>query len=1368
MAPTMLQESRPIFNGGSYFMKTYFYILCCTTGLMFCLPISASGQTDTTNVWFSNGPSGLLIVTAVEINPNFPDTFFAGSLGGTVARSLNRGSSWTTVGSSIADSVLALHIARSNTAVIYAGTLNRGVYKSTDHGVTWAATGLTGVQVQAVAADPNDVNRVYAGTRDSLMKSTNGGTNWSKANLDSVNVTSIVMHPFMPDTVFVGTNGRGLYRSFNDGATWSILVDGLSSARIAEIDVHPTQSDTLYAATSDAGVFRSTDGGDHWQASNNGLTDRDLGSLQIAPSEPNVVYVGTSKGQVFKSTSHASIWSDITRNLSFGVPISALAIAPDSSNVVYVGTGPLLNLGVQRLKQTGLGTITSVTTGTAPEGIVVGDFNGNGVTDLVVANGGENDVSVFLTSSLGSVLTRTDFRVGSGPVMVRAGDMDGDGDLDLIAANHIKRTLSVLLNDNTGVFAPPRDLFAGGPVRVLALADLDGDGDIDIAAAEGGAGSVLVYRNNGVASFEAPEVVQVVAGISDLIVAGLNGDGIPDLVAVSQSQNRLVLLTNLGNATFQVDLGSAIGMRPAHLVAGDFDKDGDVDLALSNANNQVSVFANVNGFNHNSPMNYSLPDTASSLVVADVDLDQYPDLLVPTGNGRVAALVNDGNGAFSATLDFGTISSVGRAAVADLNSDGRLDIVVTNPNSNALTIFANSIAVSIKAPAPPIGLSVADAQADLGGNAKLSWKRPRVDENTGRAVAYRVMRALSSAGAYSQIARVDTSATKSVDSTFVFRSYTDSNATVGIPYHYYLLSESSIGVLSAASDTVTTTTKAQPFFDFAFSDNSPYHVRDTIEATIRLNLIGYDVQSFSLFLGVDTTSVQILDQDSSVPGVQPIAVDGGLSQARVLQNRIDPLDSRKMDFGLGFLPVLNDSLPVFVGSFRIVARRDTTTLIQVLDDTSAARQTVLTSRGEGALIRPFVLPASKLIFRNHRLRGTLAFQGRKADERAIPVRIDLTQNTVLGTALATPYVSSNDADLKKSGVQLTLSNTGTFALTQIPVGKYSLFAKTFHYLRGRVSTDSIVVTESLGVSPVTFKWVAADSSLIASELRGGDGNNDNRVDLADFGLLAAHFGASGFATESAAWGADFNGDGIVNLADFALLQSNFGEIGMGSAVASKPMVLATRVIFDQGRVFIDEAVDVMGVSIDVVAGGTSVIEGVISGDFWGEAKPMILVRQVGAANHYRLAAVLPRGQISGAGNVFVLPDGGLGDVRIEQVRVLTTDGVVAWAAGTQLPSYAFDPELPEYPALSQNFPNPFNPDTVIPFAVSTPIRVMLTVYSSLGQVVRSLVHDVIEPGYHQVVWDGRDNAGHVVSSGVYLIRFQHGDFVNVRKALLIK
>ena len=128
---------------------------------------------------------------------------------------------------------------------------------------------------------------------------------------------------------------------------------------------------------------------------------------------------------MFKSTDNGEIWADITRNFPSGVPVLALAVHPDSANVVYAGIGPVTNVGVQRLKQTGLGAVSSVTAGNTPGGLTVGDLNGDGIDDIVVGNSGENDLSVYLTASLGAVLGRTDFRAGSGPVATRAGDLDG-------------------------------------------------------------------------------------------------------------------------------------------------------------------------------------------------------------------------------------------------------------------------------------------------------------------------------------------------------------------------------------------------------------------------------------------------------------------------------------------------------------------------------------------------------------------------------------------------------------------------------------------------------------------------------------------------------------------------------------------------------------------------------------------------------------------------------------------------------------------------------------------------------------------------------------------------------------------------------
>jgi murein tripeptide amidase MpaA len=93
---------------------------------------------------------------------------------------------------------------------------------------------------------------------------------------------------------------------------------------------------------------------------------------------------------------------------------------------------------------------------------------------------------------------------------------------------------------------------------------------------------------------------------------------------------------------------------------------------------------------------------------------------------------------------------------------------------------------------------------------------------------------------------------------------------------------------------------------------------------------------------------------------------------------------------------------------------------------------------------------------------------------------------------------------------------------------------------------------------------------------------------------------------------------------------------------------------------------------------------------------------------------------------------------------------------------------PTRAVLSQNVPNPFNPSTVISYQLPVNTHTALTVYNLLGQEVRALVRGYKEAGSYRVMWDGRDNSGNVVASGVYFYRMVAGDFVQSRRMLLIK
>ncbi len=94
--------------------------------------------------------------------------------------------------------------------------------------------------------------------------------------------------------------------------------------------------------------------------------------------------------------------------------------------------------------------------------------------------------------------------------------------------------------------------------------------------------------------------------------------------------------------------------------------------------------------------------------------------------------------------------------------------------------------------------------------------------------------------------------------------------------------------------------------------------------------------------------------------------------------------------------------------------------------------------------------------------------------------------------------------------------------------------------------------------------------------------------------------------------------------------------------------------------------------------------------------------------------------------------------------------------------------LPEKYDLSQNYPNPFNPSTNIEFQMPKPGRVQLTIYNTLGQKVTRLVNDLREAGRHTVLWNGRDQKGNHVPSGVYHYRLEVDGFVSTKKMVLAK
>jgi len=140
---------------------------------------------------------------------------------------------------------------------------------------------------------------------------------------------------------------------------------------------------------------------------------------------------------------------------------------------------------------------------------------------------------------------------------------------------------------------------------------------------------------------------------------------------------------------------------------------------------------------------------------------------------------------------------------------------------------------------------------------------------------------------------------------------------------------------------------------------------------------------------------------------------------------------------------------------------------------------------------------------------------------------------------------------------------------------------------------------------------------------------------------------------------------------------------------------------------------------------------------------------------------------------------GLSGVIWWRVRGLNSKGAGPWSdssKSTDVPKEEKDNLLMKF-SLSQNFPNPFNPSTTLPFHISckgqgasckSPLHITLTIFNVLGQRVRTLLDEDKLPGQYKVVWDGRDEFGKDVASGIYFYKLKSGDFSQTKKMILLR
>ena len=120
-----------------------------------------------------------------------------------------------------------------------------------------------------------------------------------------------------------------------------------------------------------------------------------------------------------------------------------------------------------------------------------------------------------------------------------------------------------------------------------------------------------------------------------------------------------------------------------------------------------------------------------------------------------------------------------------------------------------------------------------------------------------------------------------------------------------------------------------------------------------------------------------------------------------------------------------------------------------------------------------------------------------------------------------------------------------------------------------------------------------------------------------------------------------------------------------------------------------------------------------------------------------------------------------------------SDGGVIWTDMTPTPgSSNSDLELvsfqPSYYAIYQNYPNPFNSQTTIEYDLPYQSKVNIMIYDILGREIKIIKDEIQSFGRHKVNWDGKNDRGKLVSTGIYIIKMESGKFIDYKKALFVK
>lgn len=351
---------------------------------------------------------------------------------------------------------------------------------------------------------------------------------------------------------------------------------------------------------------------------------------------------------------------------------------------VYLGNGdgsfqsPLLSAGP---------TSTSQPVGLSGQ-MGIGDFDGDGMVDLVVSDGGNHTMSFFKGDNQGHFSlrnTNTDF---NNPGTFYAADLNGDGRLDLVGLCGPCAWVSVYIGNGDGTFQPKANYAGPNNVTNVVVKDMNNDGHPDLVVS-GFFDTVDILLNRGDGTFSNTSAGgSSYAGVNPEVVAveDFDGDGTLDIAVVSW--NGLGILRGLGNLTYaSVEQYPAtnvtLGAPQCSPLIGDFDGDGHTDFGIPTSDGIALMYGRGDG-TFASADAYDIGYQVAGLAEGDFNGDKIPDLAVGATGFTPRILLGKGDGTFTITPDENQPISVNfplSVLAGDFNGDHKVDLLTKEDRS---------------------------------------------------------------------------------------------------------------------------------------------------------------------------------------------------------------------------------------------------------------------------------------------------------------------------------------------------------------------------------------------------------------------------------------------------------------------------------------------------------------------------------------------------------------------------------------------------------------------------------------------------------------------------------------------------------------